>query len=59
MYYWTKWRNPIAGFAVPGILIVASIAVFMTAGDLGEAADAEVVIGALSTAAADVGLAWF
>lgn len=59
MSNWTKWRNPIAGFAVAGMLAFTAIAVFMATGDMNDAADAQVQIGALSSAAADLELAWF
>lgn len=59
MSIWTKWRNPIAIFAVAAMLAVAAYGSLTAAGDINEAADAQVSIGALSNAAADLELAWF
>lgn len=59
MFIWTKWRNPIAVFAVTGMLAAAAIVSMIAAGDLNEASDAQVTVGALSKAAADFELAWF
>ena len=59
MFIWNKWRNPIAVFAVAGMLTVAAISSMIAAGDLNEASDAQIQIGALSQAAAGVELAWF
>ncbi len=59
MFLWNKWRNPIAMFAVAGMLIAAGIVFMMAAGDVSDAADGNVQIGALSQAAEDFELAWF
>ena len=59
MSIWTKWRNPIAIFAVTAMLAVAAYGSLAAAGDINEAADAQVSIGALSSAASDLELAWF
>ena len=59
MSIWTNWRNPIAVIAIAGMLTVAGIASMMASTDLSDAADAQVKIGALSSAAAEVELAWF
>lgn len=59
MSIWTKWRNPIAIFAVTAMLAVAAYGSLAAASDINEAADAQVSIGALSDAASDLELAWF
>lgn len=59
MFLVNKWRNPIAMFAIAGMLIAAGIVFMMAASDLNEAADGDVEIGALSHAASDFELAWF
>ena len=59
MIFWKNWRNPITIFALAGMLTVAAIITLVAAGDLNEASDAQVQIGALSKAAADLELAWF
>lgn len=59
MSKWMNWRNPVAGFAVAGTLSVVAIAIFILASDLNEASDAQGTVGALSSAAAGVELAWF
>ncbi len=54
-----KWRNPIAVFAVSMMLAVTVYASFAAAGDINDASDGGVQLGAISKAAADIELAWF
>ncbi len=54
-----KWRNPIVIFAISVMLAVTVYASFAAAGDINDAADGGVQIGAISKAAADFELAWF
>ncbi len=54
----SRWRNPMAVFAVSAMLAVAVFTIFTAAADVDEAADSTVKIAGLSEAAAAVESGW-